>query len=154
MKKHDILSSIFWLSIGLYVCFHAYYILRFGTFHTPGPGFIFFLTGAILSFLSIINLLTALSIKANEIKAPIKLWAGLKWQNIIIVNISLWAYMYFLDLLGFFLSAFLLMIFLFRIVEPMRWWITILTAFITVSASYIIFVILFKLPFPQGFIGM
>lgn len=147
------LSSIFWLLIGLYVCLHAYN-LGFGKLHEPGPGFIFFLAGALLSILSVISLLIAFFAKAKENEILKRLWLGLKWQRVFVVLIGLCIYIFFFNLLGFILSAFLLLIFLFRIGEPVKWWIAILTALITVSISYAFFNLWLKIPFPKGFIGI
>ncbi len=149
----DRLSSTFLLLIGLYVCLHAY-TLGLGKFHEPGPGFIFFLAGALLSMLSAIGLFITFFAKAKEKEPLKKLWSGLRWTKIIIVLGGLCAWIFFFNLFGFFLSTFLLLIFLFRAVEPIKWWIAILTAFITILISYAVFDLWLNVPFPKGFIGI
>jgi len=153
MITNDRLSSIFWFLMGLYVCFHAYK-LGLGKLHEPGPGFIFILAGVLLSILSIINLLGTFFKKVKENGTLKRLWSGLKWKRVFIVLIGLCAYIFFFNLLGFLLSTFLLLIFLFRIGESVKWWIAILTALITVSISYALFKLWLKVPFPKGFMGI
>ena len=47
MKGRDIISSIFWMIIGIGVCYGGY-DLEMGTLHDPGSGFIFFWVGIIM----------------------------------------------------------------------------------------------------------
>ncbi len=153
MTKYDRLSSLFWLLIGFYVCVHSY-SLGVGKPSSPGQGFIFFLAGAALSVLSILQLLGTFFEKSEQPVATETVWAGLRWQKILLVLLGTAAYLCFFNSLGFFLSTLLFMILLFRIVEPTRWWVVILTALITVSVSYAVFARLLKIPFPRGFIGI
>jgi len=149
----DRLSSLFWFLIGLYVSLHAYN-LGLGKLREPGPGFIFFLGGGLLSILSAISLLLAFLAKPEENNRLRILWSGLKWQKIVIVLISLCAWMYFFTVLGFFLATFILLIFLFEIVEPVKWWVAILSASIAISVSYAVFKLWLNVPFPVGFLGI
>lgn len=151
MKTLDRLSNIFWLLIGLYVSVHAY-ILGLGKLHEPGPGFIFFLAGVFLSMLSAVGLFVTFFTKAREERTLKNLWSGLRWPKIIIVLGGLCAWIYFFSFFGFFLSTFLLLIFLFRAVEPIKWWMAVLAAFIIVLISYAVFDLWLHVPFPKGFI--
>jgi hypothetical protein len=150
MKVHDYMGSIFWLGIGLYVCVGAYR-LGFGTYQEPGSGFIFMFSGSLLTVLSLIDLLRTFLRKVESRK---KIWSGLKWLNVILVLIGLSAYVYFFELSGFFLSSFLLMLFLFKVVEPTKWRVAIVSSLITISIAYIIFSVWLKVPFPKGFLGV
>lgn len=153
MNKYDRLTSLFWLLIGFYVCLHSC-SLGIGKPSSPGQGFIFFLAGAGLSVLSVLHLLGTFLKKPREDVATKSVWSGLKWQRILLVLLGTVAYLFFFNLLGFFLSTLLFMILLFRIVEPTRWWVVILTALITVLVSYAVFARLLRIPFPRGFIGI
>ena len=153
MIKYDRLSSLFWFIIGLYVCLHSY-SLGVGKPSSPGQGFIFFLAGAALSVLSIFNFLRTFSQKPSQTIITEPLWSGLKWERILLVLIGTAAYLFIFNLLGFFLSTFLFMILLFRIVESTRWSVAIVTALITVSITYLVFAQFLKIPFPRGFIGI
>ncbi len=154
MIKNDRVSSIFWFFIGIYVCIHAYY-LSLGRLHKPGPGFIFFLAGALLSILSVLNFVGTLTKKTkdhegNNLGSP---WTGVRWQSNIVVLIVLAVYVALFNFLGFFLSTFLLLLFLFKFLEPTRWWVAILAAILTISISYMVFVFWLQVPFPRGILG-
>jgi len=151
MKMHHRVGSIFWLIIGVYTVISAYR-LGIGIFRRPGPGFIFFLASLLLIILSIIDLFIGKP-KANRGEEFEPIWLGVRWQKVILVLSGLIAYAYLFDKLGFLLSTFLLMIFLFKAVEPTKWWTSILSSLITILISYCIFNLWLKVPFPTGFLG-
>lgn len=148
------LGSLFWLVIGTYIAIHAY-ILGLGRVNQPGPGLIFFLAALVLIVLSAVDLagtfVGRFQKDADIQKSP--LWAGLRWRKIILVLSGLWAYALFFDLLGFILSTFLLMVFLYKAVEPTKWWIAIGGGLVTVILSYFIFSVWLQVPFPRGGLG-
>jgi hypothetical protein len=152
MIKRDRVGGLFFLFLGFYVCLHAHH-LGLGRFQEPGPGLIFFIAGALLSLFSVIDLLSTLFSRQKGEPPAASSW-GPRWPKIIIVLIGLCAWVFSLDFLGFFLCTFLLLVFLFRIVEPVRWWLAIVSAFLTISASYAVFELWLKVPFPRGIAGI
>jgi hypothetical protein len=114
----------------------------------PGPGFIFFFAGLLLIILSTVDLALTF-IKQSGIekhKEQYHMWSGVRWQKILLVLGCLSAYAIFLDSAGFFLISFFLMIFLFKAIEPTKWWITILGSFITTATAYTIFKLWLEVP--------
>ena len=152
MNLHQRIGSIFWIIIGVYVAIHAYSI-GLGSLQHPGPGFIFFLAALPLIFLGVIDLSGTFIGRSKRDKEEEPIWLGVRWQKVLLVLVVLSAYVYLLSVLGFILSTFLLMVFLFKAVEPTRWWIAIVSSLITVLFSYGIFGIWLKVPFPHGFFG-
>ncbi len=153
MRRAEIGSSLFWLALGVYVCIHAL-VLGIGRPNEPGPGFMFFLGGVLLSLFSIIHVCEAFALKEDRNEPQSPLWAGLKWKKVVMVFVFLCAWTYFFDHLGFFVSTFLLLVLLFRSVEPIKWWVSIFVALVTVVVSYLFFSVWLKVPFPQGFMGI
>lgn len=153
-KKHYRIGSIFWLAFGIYTAISAYQ-LGFGSFRRPGHGFIFLLASLFLIILSAIDLGWTLiaNPKTNEGKKEEPLWLGVRWGKILLVLIAIVVYIYVLNFLGFFLSTFLLMIFLFKAVEPTKWWIAVVSSVITIAIVYVVFNLLLQVPFPIGFLG-
>jgi putative tricarboxylic transport membrane protein len=153
MKTHDRVGSIFWLMMGIYIAIHSYR-LGLGHLHQPGPGFIFFLTALLLIILSAIELARTFigKPKTYKEKKEVPIWIGLRWQKILLVLGGASAYVYFFNVAGFFLSTFLLMVFLFKGVEPTKWWIAIVSSLITTVLSYGIFKVWLEVPFPAGFL--
>ena len=154
MKVHYRIGSLFWLIIGVYTAVNAYR-LGLGRLREPGPGFIFFLAALILVFLSAIDLGTSFigKSKIDKDKKDEPIWLGVRWQKVLFVLAGLSLYTYVFNFLGFLLSTFLLMIFLFKAVEPTKWWKSILASFITILFSYGIFQLWLKVPFPYGILG-
>jgi hypothetical protein len=55
--------------------------------------------------------------------------------------------------LGFLLSTFFLLLFLFRMLEPQRWRVVILMTVLTVTLCYVLFGVFLELRFPGGLLG-
>jgi len=63
------------------------------------------------------------------------------------------AYTAFLEVLGFLLATFLLLLFLFRGIEPQRWVVSIGGSALTSFITYALFELWLKTQLPKGFIG-
>ena len=148
------IGGIFWLVIGLYVGIKAY-LLGLGSLHHPGPGFIFFVAALLLIILSLFDLGASLAKKPGKGQGGTgdSLWRGVRWQKVLLVIGGLSAYIYCYNLLGFFVSTFLIMVFLFKGVEPTKWWVAIASSIVTISISYGIFKVWLEVPFPAGILG-
>ena len=150
MDRRHIISGLFWLAISIFVCIMAIK-LGVGTFSSPGSGFLFFWSSLILGALSVILIIKSILGK-REAKLLIDLWKGLKWGKAVLAIITIFLYALILTELGFILATFLLMILLFGI-GKLKYWVTIMSAFITVMLSYIIFHFLLQIQFPRGIFG-
>ncbi len=154
MKAQSRFASIFWALIGIYVAIHGYW-LGLGHLHSPGPGFIFFLAAVLLIVLSASELLISFigTAAMGEEKREAPVWSGVRWQKILLVLVAVSAYVSLLNRAGFLLSTFLLMLFLFKVVEPTRWWVAIFSSIVTTTLSYAIFKMWLGVPFPGGPLG-
>ena len=152
MKSRDLISSLFWMAIGVGVCYGGYDV-ELGTLQDPGSGFIFFWVGTIMVGLSLFIFIRAMREKgkAGEMKI---LWSQVKWQKNIYVLAALFLYAYVFSYLGFILSTVLLLIFLFKAVEPQRWSMAILGAILSVLTSYAVFQLWLGAQLPKGFLGV
>lgn len=151
MRTADISSSLFWMAIGLGICWGGY-DLGLGNLNDPGSGFMFFWVGVIMACLSGVVLIQAARQKAvrGEMKAS---WAGIAYKKVIAVIAALFIYAYLLNPLGFILATTLLMIFLFKAVEPQRWSIAILGAVASTLAAYGLFRLWLQCQLPLGLLG-
>lgn len=145
-------GSIFWIIIGIGVTINAYK-LGLGRLHQPGPGFVFFIASSLLVIFGVIDLTMTLMgrAKTDKEKEPVQL--GPRWPKVLFILVALSVYVYFFSILGFLLSTFLLLVFLFKAVEATKWWIAIVGSVITILISYGIFKIWLMVPFPKGFLG-
>ncbi len=152
MKNRDIISSIFWLILGLGVSYGGY-DLDIGSLHDPGSGFIFLGVGIIMVALSLGVLIMALRETATPGELKQALWTEIRWRKIVYVLVALILYAMVFEFLGFNLSTVLLMTFLFRAVEPQSWSKAVLGALISIFTTYGLFQLLLGSQFPKGFLG-
>lgn len=138
--------------IGVGVCYGGY-DLELGTLHDPGSGFIFFWVGIIMVGLSLSIFIRAMRerAKAGEVKL---LWSGAQWKKVIYVLVALFLYAYAFIALGFILSTALLLIFLFKAVEPQRWSVAIMGAVLSTLTAYAVFQLWLGSQLPKGFLGI
>jgi putative tricarboxylic transport membrane protein len=151
-KKLNRTGSLFWMVLGIYVAIHAYQ-LGIGRLRQPGPGFLFFLTALLLILLCAIEVARTFIGKSEKGREKVVVFSGIRWEKIILVLVGVSIYAYLFNWLGFLLSTFLLMIFLFKAVEPTKWWVAITGSLITTALSYGIFERWLDVPFPRGLLG-
>jgi putative tricarboxylic transport membrane protein len=152
MKGRDLISSFFWMLMGIGICYGGY-DLHLGNLHDPGPGFMFFWVGVIMIGLSLIVLIKAVRQKGQKGELNF-LWKGIRWQKAVLVLAALFIYAYVLNSLGFILTTILLLIFLFKAVEPQKWSWAILGAVICTLAAYGLFQFWLGCQLPQGLLGV
>ncbi|MFZ2447116.1 MAG: tripartite tricarboxylate transporter TctB family protein [Syntrophobacteraceae bacterium] len=150
MKRNDVLSSIFFFIIGLGICFYAVRT-SLGTIPKPGPGLFAFFSGAVLSVLSLGVLFQTLRLPepaSSEcaVEAP-------RWLNIFGLIIAILTYSLTLEYLGYVPTTLLLMLILFRLVEPQPLWVTITGGAAATGLSYLLFHLL-KIDLPIGIFGV
>ena len=150
MKARDILSGVFWLTISLLVCMESARV-DVGSFKRPGAGFLPFWAGIVLGIFGVALVITAaLRKKPPEKKPP--LWKGLEWYKVIIVLAGLIIYALLLSSVGYLIMTFALMLLLFGIIERPRLWVQLVTALITVFATYLVFYVWLSIQLPKGLI--
>jgi putative tricarboxylic transport membrane protein len=151
VKKKDILSSLFWLAAGFGVCYGGY-DLELGTLRDPGSGFMFFWVGVIMVGLSLAVLVKAVRMKPDQ-KGVGLLRGEVRWAKILSVLAALVLYAYVFTYLGFILSTVLLLLFLFKAVEPQKWSWAVLGAVISTLTAYGVFQLWLGTQLPRGFLG-
>jgi len=150
MKNYDRISSLVWLIFALYISIESLQ-LPLGSWRDPGPGFLPLGSGIVLGILSCTCYLRA---QRRDSKENQKHWySGGRWKNLILVLAVLLAYTAFLEVLGFLLATFLLLLFLFRGIEPQRWVVSIGGSALTSFITYALFELWLKTQLPKGFIG-
>jgi putative tricarboxylic transport membrane protein len=124
--------------------------LKVGGLHNPGPGFLPFYTAILLGLLALISLLQTL--KGAKGSAS-EIWGGIQFGKLAILLGALFLYVFLLDRLGFLLGTFLLLLVLFRIVEPYGWKTVLFSSLLTTAGTYLFFVLLLESRLPRGFLG-
>jgi putative tricarboxylic transport membrane protein len=149
---HYYIGSILMILVGFYVAAGAIR-LGVGSVDKPGAGFIFLWLAVILAGLAVIDLVN--NIIKNDRKSAIQkpLWKGFRWGKVILVLAGVGVYAIVLDILGFIVSTFLVLLFLFKVVEPFKWRDAIIGSVLTIAVVYAVFGIWLKVPFPSGILG-
>lgn len=155
MKNSDLLSSLFWMGLGILFLIGA---LQQGLIRkeVPGPGFLPFIVAIILISLSLMLFIPAL-VKKREtngaIEKPQFFPEKDSLKKIFLSILALFAYGIALDYGGYMLTTFVLMLFMPRLIEPIRWIKLFILAFLTAVLSYLLFYVL-EVRLPIGILGI
>jgi hypothetical protein len=148
MKNPDQTSSLFWLVVGTGIALGSLQY-GFGTFVSPGAGFITFFAGVLLSFLSLILLVTSLR-KRKEAGTLGDLWKGRETGKALYVLSLLAVYALVLQTIGFPVCTFILLILLFRVKAGYSLKRIISLSFLISSGAYLLFHVWLKVQLPKG----
>src|SRR5512136_3096452 len=107
MNRYDRMSSLFWLLFALLICTGSLR-LSLGSWREPGPGFFPLGSGIILGLLSSIAYLQA---RAGKSESDRESWYPKeRWKSLILVLAALFCYTISLEIPGFLLGTFLLLL--------------------------------------------
>jgi putative tricarboxylic transport membrane protein len=149
MKRHNLLSSAIFFCVGLFIVFYAP-VFGIGSLHTPGTGFMPFLTGLIICAFATTIFIQALLDESSKAE---KIWAGLKFRKLILSMLILIAYASLLERFGFIIDSFLLILFLTRYMSSQSWRKSFLCAGLSSILSYLLFETWLKAQLPKGIFG-
>jgi putative tricarboxylic transport membrane protein len=149
MRKTDVITSLVLLGFAVIVAEESLR-LPFGTMRLPGIAFLPFLLSVVLAILSLALLVQALRRHGgSETKG---LQVGL-WKKAGLCLIALFVFAFIFEWLGYVISTVLLLVVLFRAVEPVRWWLVLVIAVSSSLITYLVFSLL-GTPFPAGLMGI
>lgn len=150
MKRRNLISSIVLLALAITILVNAGR-LPFGSLWAPEAGFFPVILGSLLAILSLSLLVQAMKGKQEE--AFLFDMASGRWDKIVLTVGGLLAFTLFVERLGYIICSFLLVAFLLRVVEPQKWWLTIVVAFFSSLVAYLVFGSWLDTPLPKGIIG-
>ena len=153
MNRQDQISGLVWLLVGICIIVGSLSFLRIGTAREPGPGLFPLIAGISLSFFSLIIVVNAMFGRFPEKRSIGELWAGLNWKGICWVMAALLIYASLLERAGFLLVTTLLLIYLFRAIEPQQWKLAVGLSILASIFSYLVFDRLLEGQLPKGFLG-
>jgi hypothetical protein len=146
MKRTYLITHLVWLALALAVAAEAGR-LGFGSFSRPGPGFLPFLAGVALAALALLALVQ------TAVAPPAASGVGFKRGDMVRIGTVagiLFLYVFLWDLIGFLAATFLLLLFLFRCIEPLRWRTVFTATAVTLAFTYILFSVLLGARLPTG----
>lgn len=147
MNPYDRVTGLFWLLLSAFICIESLH-LGVGTLQTPGMGFMAFCLSVLLGILSLaLFLKTIFKKEKGEFSST---FSGTLWKRVIIVVIALIIYAIFMPKVGYLISTFLLMSFLFWVVKGTKWWATLFFSLLATIITYYCFSVWLRLEFPEG----
>ena len=149
MRSREIGAATFLALVGL-VALVASTRLPVGTVHQPGPGFFPLALAAGLLLCGGALVVRALRLEAPAAAPPASAGPPLRRGRAVATLVALFVYTFAIEALGFTVSTFLLLTFLFLVVEPMRWWIAVGSSAFTAGASHVVFKVWLGVQLPVG----
>jgi putative tricarboxylic transport membrane protein len=146
VRKTYLLANLCWLALAVPAAVEAWR-LHVGSVHRPGPGFLPFYAALLLAALALASLVTDWRTASGS---AAHIWGGIGWGRMLIMLAALFLYVAVLERLGFVVATFLLLLVLFRLVEPYRWTRVLLFSAVTMAAAYGFFVVLLDSRLPMG----
>jgi putative tricarboxylic transport membrane protein len=118
--------------------------LPFGTVRNPGQGFFPWWISIVIVLLALVLLTQALTRPSANQQASGRI------TKVTALLLVLAAYTLLLDLLGYLICTFFLVLFMLRATNPQRWSVALSMALLTAVGSYVVFAIWLSVPLPRG----
>jgi putative tricarboxylic transport membrane protein len=150
MKKPGQWSSLVWLSFAILILVESLR-MPLGSWRDPGAGFLPLWSGILLAFLSLIDYGQSRREEDRPGEKPEESGRGTK--NLLWVVAALFGDSIFLEILGFLLTTFLLLLILFRAGGPQRWTMALGGSVTASLLSYVLFEVWLKTQLPKGIFG-
>ena len=152
MKRTYLINDLAWIGFAALVCWGGLK-LGFGSFHQPHAGFMPFLSGLVLGLLALVDLVSGAVKHWKGEKEDQEIWANIHWGKLLLTLVILFIYTVFFSTLGFIPATILLLLFLYRVMEPRPWWVVVVASFITTGLFCVGFKIGLESQLPGGFLG-
>ena len=151
MYYRELIGCFVWLGVSIYICC-ASLELGFGAVATPGAGFFPFCGGVLIGVFTLLHLFITV-MKRETAREDNPSEAG-EWKKTTLVIISLFLYPLFMNKLGYIVTTFLLMAFLFLILgEARRFWLKGAGALFVTLFTFFVFHGLLNVRLPLGIFG-
>src|SRR5918992_6047740 len=121
LNNSELWGGLIGLALGGFVIWSGLK-LKLGTINDPGAGYVMFYTGILMCLFGAAIIVAALTEGGPTFGSR---WQNTRWTKPAIVIACLAAFAFALNLLGFLLSSIPLMVLLLRLVDPVRWQLTI-----------------------------
>ncbi len=150
-REYNRMAAIFFMAVGIFFAVYARSV-EIGTWHEPGPGFLPFWAGIILTVMAAALFLGSYAKKA---------WAGRpsffprsdSWKRVVATFVALVAYNLLLPHLGFTLMTFVFLLYLVKFIFPQTWVRSLTVAVLGSVIARLLFINFLETQLPKGFLG-
>jgi putative tricarboxylic transport membrane protein len=153
MRRYDTWAAVFLSAVGVLATVEARK-LNPGEFGRPGPGFFPFYLALIFTIVSLALIFQFLRSAASEQAAAQRFTRTGRAEKVLATLAGLIVYAFVLEWLGFLLSTLILMLFLFKAIDPLAWPAAIGGSLATSLVSYVVFKIWLQIALPAGLLGL
>jgi putative tricarboxylic transport membrane protein len=143
MVNRDVAMAALALALGTAAIFESAK-LPLGTVRNPGQGFFPWWTSVVIVLLALLLLTQALTRPSANQQASGRI------TKVTALLLVLAAYTLLLDLLGYLICTFFLVLFMLRATDLHRWSVALSMALLTAVGSYVVFAIWLSVPLPRG----
>jgi hypothetical protein len=152
LRNNNQVTAIFFLGIGIFFSLYARSV-DIGRWARPGPGFLPFWAGITLAAMSLGLLLRSFWQKAETVGSSFFPEKD-SWKRVLSTFLALLFHTLVLPYLGFTLTTFLFLAFLFRFIFPQTWWRTLVTAVLGAIIARLLFINFLETQLPAGIFGI
>jgi putative tricarboxylic transport membrane protein len=150
MKKYDRMSTLFFVGLAIAIGVESVR-MGIGSLSNPGPGLIPLASGSFLGILSLIGFARTLRSSTSDNLQNKRINLG---GRTISALVSMVAFSFLIDPLGFNVVTFFWMGFICRWIGRMEWKATVFTSLVATFSAWLIFEYLLEIRFPHGIWGI
>lgn len=146
MARRDAIAASTLLLFAALAAFESARLLPFGVVRNPGPGFFPWWVSLALGLLALVQLGHTLLAR----RAPGRSEEGGRVFKVVGVLAVLAVYSLVLEVVGYPIATFVVVLFMLRVTEPHRWPLALGIALLAAGGSYVLFAVWLGVPLPAG----
>jgi putative tricarboxylic transport membrane protein len=146
LNNSELWGGLIGLGLGLFVI-RSGLKLKLGTINDPGSGYVLFYTGILMCLFAASIITAALAEGGPTFGLR---WENTRWTKPLLIIACLTAFSFSLDTFGFLLSSIPLMVLLLRVIDPVRWSLTIPIAVLAPLGMWWVLKRLLLIQLPSG----
>jgi len=147
------IEGLVWAGLGVALCIGSLR-LGLGALHSPGTGFASFLGGSLLGVFGLILTIYSRLEKSSPPETARGIFSPEKLKQPLLALLVLFSFPLLLKVFGFILSTFLFLFFLFKAMEPRKWFMLVVISLTGSLACYLVFQVWLRVSFPKGILGI
>jgi putative tricarboxylic transport membrane protein len=146
LNNSELWGGLIGFALGVFVIWSGVK-LKIGHINDPGSGYVLFYTGLLMCVFAASIIIAAVTEGGPTFGSR---WEGTRWTKPLLIIACLTAFSFALDSFGFLLSAIPLMVLLLRVIDPVRWSLTIPLAVLTPLGVWWVLKRLLLIQLPSG----
>jgi putative tricarboxylic transport membrane protein len=146
LNNSELWGGLIGLGLGLFVI-RSGLKLKLGTINDPGSGYVLFYTGILMCLFAASIIIASMTEGGPTFGSR---WEKANWTKPLLVIACLTAFAFSLDTFGFLLSSIPLMVLLLRLIDPVRWTLTIPIALLAPLGMWWVLKRLLLIQLPSG----